>query len=232
MNFISIRVSDDNNLMYLFYTSEIAFSVDSTDPHLLIESLDKSFTREYYLPHEIRNLPVLETTRKLIYSFTTHHHFDHSSGDNLLRDLIPDIIQIKGEGSDKKYDVSGIPVQAISTPCHTRDSTCYLVDNKYLCTGDTIFYLGCGRFFEGDAKDMLESIRKIKKLNNNLILLYGHDYRESNRAFIKYISKEEIPKDERIWLTLGEEKKFNPFFLVETEEEMRDLRERKNNFRI
>lgn len=234
MKFISIKVSNDNNLMYLFYTSEIAFSVDSTNPYILIKCLDKSFDKEYYLPEEIEDLPKINTSRKLLYSFTTHHHLDHSSGDKLLKKLVPFIIQINGEYIDQNYNISGISVQAFSIPCHTRDSTCYLIDDKYLCTGDTIFYLGCGKFFEGDGGDMLNNINKIKKFKDDILLLYGHDYRKSNISFIinndiPLVKKSEIAyKEDKIFLTLEEEKKLNPFFLVKNKKEMQNLRDLKN----
>lgn len=229
IKFIALKVSEDNNLMYFFYTQDFAFTVDATNPEILLECLKKEFTKEYYLPEEIQNLSNIPIPRKLLYSFTTHHHFDHSSGDKRLKEIFPDIKQIKGE--EKDINIQGIVVKCFKTPCHTRDSICILINNKYMCTGDTIFYLGCGWFTEGTPKDMLAAINKIKQYDNNIIMLYGHNYKEKNLIFIRsecqYINHVE---DDRIFLTLGEEKKENPFFLLKNEEEMGSLREKKNKF--
>lgn len=251
LQFVVIKVSKDNNLMYLFYTKEIAFSVDSTNPNLLLECLQRKFTNTFYLPEEISNLPKIDIPRKLIYSFTTHHHFDHSGGDKLLKELLPDILQLNATNLNKKtereiYEKTGVTIECIRTPCHTQDSICILINNKFMCTGDTIFYLGCGCFFEGTPKDMLNCINSIKKYDDHILLLYGHNYKDRNLEFIKKecpnlnrecqnLNREcqnlEFIKNERIFLTLKEEKQYNPFFQVKNEKEMGELRTKKNNFK-
>ncbi|WUR04291.1 hydroxyacylglutathione hydrolase [Vairimorpha necatrix] len=225
IKFVAIRVSEDENLMYLFYTDKIAFSVDSTRPHLLLDCLQRTFDNIFYLPEEIEDLPKREP-RKLLYSFTTHHHEDHSKGDRILKDLVPDIIQ-----DNNTVLIGDIRVECIKTPCHTRDSICILVDNKYMCTGDTIFYLGTGCFFEGTPGDMMKCINKISEYDEDILLLYGHNYKKRNLDFIRkecpHIKHKET---ERIFLTIKEEKKENPFFLVKNEKELGNLRTKKDNF--
>jgi len=58
---------------------------------------------------------------------------------------------------------------------------------KVAFTGDTLFSLGCGRIFEGDHKQMLESLNKIKKLPKNTNIYCGHEYTYKNAKFcMKY----------------------------------------------
>ena len=50
-----------------------------------------------------------------------------------------------------------------------------------------MFALGCGRIFEGDHKQMLSSLNKIKKLPKNTKIYCGHEYTLRNAEFcIKY----------------------------------------------
>ncbi len=52
-----------------------------------------------------------------------------------------------------------------------------------------MFSLGCGRIFEGDHKQMLESLNKIKKFPKNTKIYCGHEYTYKNSEFcMKYDS--------------------------------------------
>ena len=58
-----------------------------------------------------------------------------------------------------------------------------------LFTGDTLFSLGCGRIFEGNHEQMLDSLNKIKKLPGDTQIYCGHEYSYKNAEFcIKYDS--------------------------------------------
>jgi glyoxylase-like metal-dependent hydrolase (beta-lactamase superfamily II) len=59
-------------------------------------------------------------------------------------------------------------VTAIHTPCHTMTHMCYFValpgeisekNPPLLLAGDCLFVAGCGKFFEGTARDMLPQLR-------------------------------------------------------------------------
>lgn len=47
-------------------------------------------------------------------------------------------------------------------------------------TGDTLFAGGCGRFFEGEAQEMLNNFRLIDSFPKDTKLLPGHEYTYSN----------------------------------------------------
>ena len=60
---------------------------------------------------------------------------------------------------------------------------------KVAFTGDTLFSLGCGRIFEGDHKQMLTSIEKIKKLPKETKIYCGHEYTYKNAEFCMKLDK-------------------------------------------
>ena len=56
-------------------------------------------------------------------------------------------------------------------------------DEKCLFSGDTMFYLGCGRVFEGTTDQMWSSLLKLRSLPNDTLVYCGHEYTESNLKF-------------------------------------------------
>ena len=67
---------------------------------------------------------------------------------------------------------------------------CFFFEKEKIAfTGDTLFSLGCGRIFEGDHKQMLTSLNKIKKLPRETKIYCGHEYTYKNAEFcMKYDS--------------------------------------------
>lgn len=66
-------------------------------------------------------------------------------------------------------------IKVIETPGHTLGSVCYLFNN-YLFAGDTLFNGSIGRtdFPESDHSLMIESLKKLKKLDDEIYVLSGH----------------------------------------------------------
>lgn len=77
------------------------------------------------------------------------------------------------EGDEISFSEGTIKV--IETPGHTLGSVCYLFEN-YLFAGDTLFNGSIGRtdFPESDHSLMLESLKKLKKLDDEIYVLSGH----------------------------------------------------------
>ncbi len=140
---------------------------------------------------ELKNLK-----RQLNYIFITHHHWDHIGGNLKLKEAtgcqiigakkdkmkIPGIDQMLEEGDSFKF--GDTRAEIIETPGHTKGSICwYFKDESILFTGDTLFSLGCGRLFEGTAKQMLESLQKIKNLPTETKIYCGHEYTLQNAYF-------------------------------------------------
>lgn len=66
-------------------------------------------------------------------------------------------------------------IKVIASPGHTIGSVCYLFKN-YLFAGDTLFNGSIGRtdFPESDNSLMMESLKKLKELDDNIYVLSGH----------------------------------------------------------
>lgn len=77
------------------------------------------------------------------------------------------------------FTIAATRIEGILTPGHTPGSMCYLINDKYLFTGDA-FSLKNGKidefnnFFNMDSKVALKSIEKIKKLKNIDYIFTAH----------------------------------------------------------
>jgi glyoxylase-like metal-dependent hydrolase (beta-lactamase superfamily II) len=95
---------------------------------------------------------------------------------------------------DQVYTFSkgGPEIKALHMPGHTPGSTSYLIDKKYLITGDTVFILSIGRpDLGGKAEEWSKLLyhtlkTKILELRDDLIILPGHymDWSEANSSRI------------------------------------------------
>jgi len=133
---------------------------------------------------------------KLNYILNTHHHFDHIGGNVELKKIYN--AKVVGFFGDK-HRIPGIDitvkdndqwvfgnsiVKILHIPGHTLGHICfYFEKEKFAFTGDTLFSLGCGKIFEGDHKQMLASLNKIKKLPKDTKIYCGHEYTYKNAKF-------------------------------------------------
>lgn len=227
MDFVALKVRQDN-FMYLFYNNESAIIFDPYDIKVVEKALACDFTKKIYGENE---LEVSRKKRHLLSVFVTHSHYDHNRDVNFFKN-------VPIYSGKTLFDGLIInDVLCIHTPCHTLDSYCFKIGN-YLVTGDTFFYLGVGKFFEGNGLMMAEAIEKLLKLDENVTLLYGHDYSGINYAFAKQFFT--IPDDlkRKTFLSLREEKLYNPFIRWKDVKNMGkardidDLRQMKDSFYV
>jgi hydroxyacylglutathione hydrolase len=92
------------------------------------------------------------------------------------------------------FDIEGINVKCLATPCHTQDSICYYVTASggagAVFTGDTLFTSGCGRFFEGTGAEMHRALSYLGTLPDDTLVYNGHEYTRGNLAFNKSVDPE------------------------------------------
>lgn len=120
----------------------------------------------------------------------THAHFDHVRDLKRIVDKTRADIYIHKRENPSIEDlnvthmkdgdvlsVGELKVKVIHTPGHTSGSVCFLCENK-LFTGDTLFVGTIGRtdLPSGNLAEMMQSLKKLKKLDNKTEIYPGHDY--------------------------------------------------------
>ena len=68
------------------------------------------------------------------------------------------------------------PIRILHTPGHSAGSVCYLCNDQFLLTGDTLFDEGVGRcdLWRGDADRLKESLSLLRTYPQNLRIYPGH----------------------------------------------------------
>lgn len=186
--------------------------------------------------------PVLEALRRhgwrLDLALITHHHADHIGGllplaaETGCRAIgpradahrIPGLSQLVGEGD--RVALGALTAEVIATPGHTSGHVSYwFPEAEALFCADTLFALGCGRLFEGDAPTMWRSLQKLAALPDATRVYCGHEYTLSNARFALTIDPDNPDLQRRaaeveamrargeptIPSTIGLEKATNPF---------------------
>ena len=167
---------------------------------------------------------------KVVHTIDTHLHADHISGGRILADeynatyhLPPkDASEVTfayeklEEGKDIFVGKERIVVQPVYSPGHTIGSTSFIIDNRFLLSGDILFIESIGRpDLAGLAEDWVGDLRetlysRYKKLSPDLIVLPAH--------FGKIT---EIGKGGLVSSRLGDLYERNPGLKIEDEDQFR-----------
>ncbi len=171
--------------------------------------------------------------------FLTHCHEDHIAGSKQLKEKTgckvfaadDQRIEIADRyiSDEKEFVVEGFTFIPMQTPGHTKEHVVFFEkEHKLLFSGDLLFSLGCGRLFEGSAKQMYTSLSKLKILPEDTKVFPGHEYTLQNARFAKSIEdsaeidakivqiEKSLAKDGiAIPSTLKEELMLNPFLRVD-----------------
>ncbi|CAL5230014.1 g13457 [Coccomyxa viridis] len=136
------------------------------------------------------------------YILNTHHHWDHTGGNLELKDRYK--LTIVGPKADEEripgidvaladgetWQFGGLTMHVMDTPGHTRGHiTLWFPEADALFPGDTLFALGCGRLFEGNAKQMWASLSKMLPLPRTATVFCAHEYTQSNAKFAAALDK-------------------------------------------
>ena len=145
---------------------------------------------------EATQAALAETGWGLTHIFITHHHADHTDGLAALKSaynatvLGPNIDSAVSNlydtqlGDGDHFEFAGRRIDVLATPGHTLDMiNFYSADDQIVCTGDTLFVLGCGRIFEGDAPMMWSSLEKLMALPDDTVVYCSHEYTLANAQF-------------------------------------------------
>jgi hydroxyacylglutathione hydrolase len=184
--------------------------------------------------------PVIAMLQKLNLTLTailiTHHHSDHIDGvSELLTHQMAPVYAPKYENFNFEHiklaegDEITLPeiAQTFSVmwlPGHTLGHIAYVNDDYLLC-GDVLFGAGCGRLFEGTPAQMLQSLQRLKALNDKTKVFCTHEYTAKNIAFAltlepknndllmrqKHVSALRIQNQPSLPSTIGLELDTNPY---------------------
>ncbi|KAG4301790.1 hypothetical protein PCK1_001766 [Pneumocystis canis] len=251
MRVIPLEILSDNySYIIICDKTQRAAILDPADPKMILPYLKK-----------------LEKNEKIYLNsiIVTHHHHDHAGGNRKMLEEYPNITIYGGNDSEgvnyflkdqEIFKIGEITVKSLHTPCHTRDSICYFIEDEgenVVFTGDTLFNGGCGKFTEGNAEEMHRNLNKIlASLPDDTKIYPGHEYTRNNIKFTRTIfdsdklSKvSEFANNNKITcgkFTISDEKTYNPFMMVNSIEiqkatkeldpikVMAKLREMKNKF--
>lgn len=158
--------------------------------------------------------PVIDTLNEkgwtLNFIYNTHHHWDHVGANLELKEktnckiLASEFDRARIPGIDKvlkqndKIKLGAQVLNIIETPGHTLGHIVYyFADCNALFCGDTLFSMGCGRLFEGSAKQMWTSLQLLKKLPKQTQIYCTHEYTQSNASFALSIEPDNIQLQKR-----------------------------------
>lgn len=157
-------------------------------------------------------LALQEQNWSLDFLLITHHHADHTGGLAEIKEKTG--AHVIGPKSGASQAINGLDqqvqdgdsftfgeheVQVLYTPGHTLDMmNYYLPQAGLLFSGDTLFTMGCGRLFEGDAATMLQSLNKLKQLPPETTVYCSHEYTLHNGGFALSVDPDNVELQVRV----------------------------------
>ena len=126
----------------------------------------------------------------------THHHDDHIQGVDTLRARTG--AMVLGASADAhrlprldlaldescSFSVGRETARVIEVPGHTIGHIAFhFPESRLLFTADSLMSGGCGRLFEGTARQMHTSLQKLAHLDPETLVCPGHEYTASNLRF-------------------------------------------------
>lgn len=173
---------------------------------------------------------------KLALILNTHWHPDHAGGNADIQKatgakivgpqevtrIAPLDRQVKG---GDEVLLGETRFQVIESGGHTLGHVAYYdADDRIAFVGDTLFALGCGRLFEGDAEQMWASLQRLAALPDDTRVYCAHEYTASNARFALSVDDDPALKaraeaifaarergEPTVPTTIGLEKATNPF---------------------
>lgn len=191
----------------------------------------------------------------ITHVWNTHWHADHTGGNRAIKQATGG--RISGPAAET-IDARDVPLsegselrigrhlgRVIEIPGHTLGHVALIFeDERAAFVGDTLFAMGCGRLFEGTAKQMHGSLQRLAQLAPDTRLYCGHEYTLANARFAaqadpdnpaiaaRLAEVERLRASGAITLptTVAAERATNPFVRARNWQEFARLRSAKDNF--
>jgi hydroxyacylglutathione hydrolase len=190
--------------------------------------------------------------------WNTHWHPDHTAGNAEIKAAhkaivsapaaeaarIPTLDVALAEGDTVRLGQHVATV--LETPGHTAGHITFtLPEDGILFPGDTLFAMGCGRLFEGDATQMFANMQRFATLPPETIVYSAHEYTQSNGRYALTAEPNNEAIRERMGkvdaaraageatlpTTIADELATNPFLRARSHEQLAERRAAKDAFR-
>ncbi|MEO8925725.1 MAG: hydroxyacylglutathione hydrolase [Caulobacteraceae bacterium] len=131
----------------------------------------------------------------LDFIFNTHWHPDHAGGNQAVKAATGALVVGPAEVTriapldrtvtgGEVVDLGETRLEVIETGGHTLGHIAYFdAAAEIVFVGDALFALGCGRLFEGTAKQMWVSLGRLAALPDETLVYCAHEYTAANARF-------------------------------------------------
>jgi hydroxyacylglutathione hydrolase len=190
--------------------------------------------------------------------WNTHWHPDHTGGNAAIKAAtgciitgpaaeaarIPTLDRQVREGD--RVRLGDVEAVVMEVPAHTAGHIAYHVPGEQLIfVGDTLFAMGCGRLFEGDAAQMHANLQRLALLPEETRVYCAHEYTLSNgryaavaepenqaiRQRLVEVERARAADEATVPTTIGLERATNPFMRARSAEELAARRQAKDGYK-